>query len=858
MNLSIPLIITESNGQSRFRYPLTRGAPLPQGVIFEIVGLRMSAPDGANVPAQFRVLSRWPDGSVKWVLIDFQVDLAAGATIVYTMSYNEQHPAPQTALTINLEESDEYIAVDTGPLTFRIGRKRYGLIDQISLRNRESDSEEYTVYDAQENGRKGDAWVGITEGGTSGGTQRQIYGMGGVCRASLASDAYSVCIEESGPLRAVIRCDGACEADIPMHHYAGYRPFRYTTRIYAYAGQAHLRVLHTVVMACNPRETEIDEIALHIPVALNGTVRYALSSTRPMDGTLAPDETIHLAQYADNHFRLYRNRGAEQRVISEGERTEGWLTVDGDEVGVGVALRDMAEEYPCALETSGRGDGLTVYLWRDPDGRRLNLARYAEDVAWHEGEGVYSDGTGTAKTREFFVTFYRSEKRTQAIEQLHGLLNPPHAALDPTWAADCEVTGGFMPRASDRFPASERLMTDFVDWMARCIELGRWYGFLDRGDVLAQWDEVDEDWRFRGRWGWCNSEWDPRHSVWIQYMRTGEVKYFHLGEAMTRHSMDVDTCHHNAIRPYMVGGCFRHSIDHFSDEPCASHTFIDNWVDYYYLTGDLRTYDVLQEAGAFFMRYRWTEDPAYSFSLRSIANVLRGLLHVYEINGDIRVMNRAEEVYEAIARGQNEDGSWHKRFQISTPDNLPDQAPYGMATEGTTLAVEMGSAEPFTDEEFHALGGRFKERIRVLPRDEQKGYQTHYLMLGLELLHRLTGRKDVADVYRRATDWFCGYPNLFDTQFALQEHYGGILCRHVAYAYRLTGDRRYLETGREILRLLVHMQDRSGDPKRHGAIGMSPTYLSLLFFGVPFLLQVFNETEMEEGIDFADGRQVST
>ena len=48
-------------------------------------------------------------------------------------------------------------------------------------------------------------------------------------------------------------------------------------------------------------------------------------------------------------------------------------------------------------------------------------------------------------------------------------------------------------------------------------------------------------------------------------------------------------------------------------------------------------------------------------------------------------MRRAEEVYDAVARGQNEDGSWHKRFQVSTEAKLPDQGPYGMATEGTTL-----------------------------------------------------------------------------------------------------------------------------------------------------------------------------
>jgi hypothetical protein len=49
----------------------------------------------------------------------------------------------------------------------------------------------------------------------------------------------------------------------------------------------------------------------------------------------------------------------------------------------------------------------------------------------------------------------------------------------------------------------------------------------------------------------------------------------------------------------------------------------------------------------------------------------------------------------------------------------------------------------------------------------------------------------------------------------------------VAYAYKL-------------------MQDWRDDPKYHGAIGMSPTYLSLLFFGVPYFLGVLHETDIEE------------
>ncbi|MBM3263747.1 MAG: hypothetical protein FJY97_10040 [candidate division Zixibacteria bacterium] len=169
-----------------------------------------------------------------------------------------------------------------------------------------------------------------------------------------------------------------------------------------------------------------------------------------------------------------------------------------------------------------------------------------------------------------------------------------------------------------------------------------------------------------------------------------------------------------------------------------------------------------------------------------------------------------------------------------------------MATEGATLAVETGAAPPFTDDEFRALGGPFARLTRVLPYEEQKGYQTHYLMIGLEMLHRMTGREDVWGVYRRAVDWFCGYPDTFDSDRPLREHYGGILCRHVAYAYHQTGDVRYLDTGRRILRRLMEMQDWSDRPARRGAIGSSPMYVSLLFFGVPFLLSALREAGMDE------------
>ena len=853
----VRLSLSETKGIPRQNVPITQGVPLPKGALHNLDSVWVEDSDGQPVSAQFRGLGRWDDGSLKWVLTDFSADVPAEGEGNYFFCYGQKPALISSDAVIQIEESEDRITVCTGPLRFVVNRRQFSLIESVELGR--LDAEEAFIPECkvhtQDGDSAGEAWVRICESFDSTEGKRYLYGMGGNCLASLVKDDYAVELEEVGPLRTVIRCSGAFEADIPFHHYAGYRPFQMVTRIYAYAGQTYLRILHTVVMACNPRETEVEEIALRVPVSLKNGVRFQAASLRSTEGSLNPDEAVLLHQRSDNQFWLEQQGVGQQRIIAEGERTEGWMTIEDDQVGVGVGLRYMPEEYPKALRAAGTGNGIDVFLWKGVDGKRLSLKRYAEEMSWGEGEGVYADGTGTAKTSEFFVCFYKAAEREVVPDRLRGLLTPPHVSIAPEWMAKCEVTGGFAPAAADQFPESERMMTGFLDWLIRNIQLGRWYGFFDWGDALVTWEQEANDWRFYGRWGWCNSEWDPRHGVWIQYLRTGRADYFQLGESMTRHSADVDTCHFHPFRPYMVGGCFRHSTDHFGDEPCASHTFLDGWMDYYYLTGDLRTYEVLQEAGEFLSRYRWTEDPTYSFSLRSIANVLRGLLYLYEITGESRFLERAEEVYTVIARGQNEDGSWHKRFQVSTPDKLPNQGPYGMATEGTTLAVEMGTAPPFTNEEYWKWKGisagefaspNAEPPIRVLPMEEQKGYQTHYLMVGLELLHRMTGRDDVAEVYRRAVDWFCGYPDPPNAEFALQQRYGGIICRHLAYVYQLTGERKYLEIGREVLRDLIEGQDWSDDPRRQGAVELTPMTISLLFFGVPYFLGKLSEADMGE------------
>ncbi len=835
----IALHVREEDGRARHAWPLTRGVALPEGSVREIDSLHLWDESALAQPAQFRVLSRWGDGSIKWILTDFQADLSPQQSRTFTLGWNvdSQSVAAQTPIAIT--DGDDHIVVCTGPLRFDISKTRFTLIDHAE--SGRCDAQGHFVSERPLLRRGGgDAWAVIDESAHDGSTQRQLYGMGGTCRASLAADEYSACVEEAGPLRTVIRCSGAYEADVPMHHYAGYRPLRWTMRIYAYAGHAFLRVVHTVVFTGAAREVSVRELGLHLPLATAATApRCAVDAVRRSEQHLEAGEYVLLAQERDDYAQLVHCSGGRREKRAEAERCGGWILRDDGDRAAGVALRYMAEEYPKALGASA--DGIDIFLWHGEGGKALGYQRYSENVAWHEGEGVYSDGLGSAKSSEFFLCF--GDDSATVEHTLHATLGWPCVALDAKSAGGAPLLGNGQHSAHAE---SERMLGGFVEWMQRQIKQERWYGYLDWGDVLATWEEEADAWRFKGRWGWCNSEWDPRHAVWLHFLRTGERSFFNLAEAMTRHSLDVDTCHYQPLRPYWVGGCYRHSMDHFGDEPCASHTFVDNWTDFYYLTGDGRTRDVIEEAGVFFLNYRWTDDPRYSFSLRSIANVLRGLLYAYEVTGQERFMQRAEAVYDVIARGQNADGSWHKRFQISTEDKLPDQAPYGMATEGSTLAVEMGTALPFSDDEFSALGGTFTALKKVLPYAEQKGYQTHYLLIGLELMHRLTDRDDVRQTYLRAVDWFCGGPGAFSAEFALGQHYHGILCGSLARAYRLTGEQRYLEVGRAVLRHLRAAQDWSEHPSRHGAVAMNPTALSLVYFGVPPLLEALTDAGMEE------------
>ncbi|MCE2435412.1 MAG: hypothetical protein J4F29_21215, partial [Candidatus Latescibacteria bacterium] len=152
------LTVQEESGIERRAWPVTRGVPLPQGAVAECDDLWLEDARGRAVTLQSRPLSHWPDGSIKWVLVDFQADVVGSA--VYHLCYAGEAPRAAPGNRLQISESDKRIVVCTGPLRFAVSRRRYGLVHAVSLGRQEADG---FVEEVAVSSQGGDSWADICE-----------------------------------------------------------------------------------------------------------------------------------------------------------------------------------------------------------------------------------------------------------------------------------------------------------------------------------------------------------------------------------------------------------------------------------------------------------------------------------------------------------------------------------------------------------------------------------------------------------------------------------------------------------------------------------------------------------------------
>ena len=168
MEFEAPIIILEHGGIARDCEPLTVGIPVPKGILMDTVGLVLLDPERGLLPLQSQPLAHWQDGSVKWILLDFQVWISAGATKELLLQHKETRQENLSPQLIINERATELI-IDSGAACFHVNTEIFRpfsgvVVDGRQLLSRQGSS----VILTDQNGVKNQAVVSSWEWETRG------------------------------------------------------------------------------------------------------------------------------------------------------------------------------------------------------------------------------------------------------------------------------------------------------------------------------------------------------------------------------------------------------------------------------------------------------------------------------------------------------------------------------------------------------------------------------------------------------------------------------------------------------------------------------------------------------------------
>lgn len=647
-------------------WPVTCGIPFAPGTLSDLENLRLlqRTADGKEMetPCQARTQAKWPDGSVRWALLDFQANLnrnlsADAPWATYEIEYGlavRRRPATAEEGPLRVEDTPAAVRVMTGPLLVEVPRDTLVVPGRLFLRDETTGKYDPVIVSDD------DAVVILED---LDGTRYQ-------------GEVDTVGVEEAGPERAVVR--------VEARHLApdGRQLFRSVFRVYAYRGQPFVRLLHTF---------ENDNIAETFTTIRSLTLRtgHALSQPQVAEfmGERVPlaDSSTRLSvlQELDSNY-LYKTNNSDAPVAHEG-RCSGSIAVE-DETGLGVAirLRNFWQNYPKGL--AAEPGALEIGICPPLRPETFRPGHPDEDrLYYYLVGGVYRLKHGVARTHEMLFACYRGKDGRAATQALVGLFeSPPVVRMPPEVYIQSQAINEVAAKDSQRFPSYEGWVEDALESVLAEREYWRDYGMLNFGD-----------WYGERRYNWGNMEYDTPLGFLTEYLRGGDTRFFRLAEQAARHLSDVDTCHY-AADSSIIWGQYHHCIGHVGDYyPRAyrtpamgfpriehDHTWVEGLFLFSLLTGDQRIWE-----SAIGTARRIGGAGVNDFDYLNGRDAGWPLIHLmagYHATGGRFFLNGAKVIVERALERQRPSGGWER---LMLPGHCFCEPPRHMGEAGFMVSI---------------------------------------------------------------------------------------------------------------------------------------------------------------------------
>lgn len=625
----IPLTVENPYDFALENFPITSGVPFARGELGDPAHLRLLGPDGTEVAMQAHVTARWQDGSIKWVLLSFLANAGAHEAPVYTLEYGTEVARSTPASPLRVTEAAGRLTVETGALRVEFDAEQSGFPTQVW-----QDGVNVT----------GDLRMGLRLADDTG----RFY--------TTHHPPESLEVEEVGPVRTVIKTTGHFLTSPPFEGGNGGSEafFAYINRFVFYASQPFFRVYTTWGNDWDGAEfAHFQGLDFHLPLAEEGEGRELTWTVGLSEGEWrAGQGPFQLQQVRDDAYTL--TTGA------TGQRAPGWLVARRGNLEVTVAVRDFWQLYPKSLGIDG--EGLTVGLCPDfPEGTYDGCSKLDEiKLYYYLRGGKYKIRRGVQKQHELLLAFHRGDGDAAASARLARAFQEPLLAVcPPERYCGTGVFGEILPATPGRTEEYEQVCERVYQNTVAQRDNGHEFGMLNFGD---QWGERKVN--------WANGEYDHHHAFLMQFIRTGDRRWYFLGEKAARHAIDVDTCHYGPDR----GGEWLHCMGHtggYFDAPyegegipqgyfSPSHTWTEGFCDWYFLSGDPTAAENASLVadyydGAYLNHYDWS-------NCRDNGWHLLLTLAAYRANDDPFYLNAARIIVERTLERQTPGGGWHRQM----------------------------------------------------------------------------------------------------------------------------------------------------------------------------------------------------
>jgi len=392
--------------------PVSGGIPFPKGALKSAANVRLVGANGRELPCQVTRTAVWPDGSVKWVMVDAVLTPAAAKKLSLEYGANVRRSAVRDALEARSDGED--VVVSGGGVSAKIMKSGGGVLDELSLGGR-------AVITAEGPARLVVNTLRIPDGTSGRALPAHTY----VCRDTSATldvgkvTINEVAVESAGPIRATVRVRG----NVMLPRFGSTMPQRvlqgegsgkmpFSMRLSFYKGTGVVYGQHQIIFAGEPDCDFIARWGIELP---------GLAGAR---GTVVLEPGVELSQ----------NNGT--LSVAKEQTRLCWAPVKG-----GFALiRKGWQNRPCAVTQS---DGSAwIDFWPASAGV-WDLRRYARTWAVGESGNPRDAGAmkryakyaarGIAKSHNFVISLGGRPAAGAAPEAVRSLAGRAMLVAPPSW-----------------------------------------------------------------------------------------------------------------------------------------------------------------------------------------------------------------------------------------------------------------------------------------------------------------------------------------------------------------------------------------------------------------------------------------